>query len=156
MDWQHLFVAWGLGWWLLTAAFLAGSFALVACKRGAYFLLSLLLYLGLVQFLGNTPVLEFIEVNYPWILGLVAGFFAVSIFWFNWRWHWLTAKMRGRYNEVLGRWCHENGLKDPPPVGSARIGRAPSRSCLAFAGRRSRRGALGRRCIFLGRWRSKS
>ena len=115
MDWQHLFVAWGLGWWLLTAAFLVGSFAVVAYKRGVYFLLSVIAYLGLVQFLGNTPVLEFIESHYLWIVGLGAGFLLVSVMWFNWRWHWLTAKMRGRYNDVLSRWCHENGIADLPP-----------------------------------------
>src|SRR6516165_5441955 len=52
VDWQHLFVAWGLWWWLLTLAFLVGSFAMVAWKRGAYFLISLVVYLGLVQFLA--------------------------------------------------------------------------------------------------------
>jgi hypothetical protein len=115
VDWQHLFVAWGLGWWLLTLAFLVGSFALVTCKRGVYFLLSLIAYLALVQFLGNTPVLEFFQMHYLWIIGLVGGFLAVAIFWFNWRWHWFTSKMRGRYDDLLGRWLHEEGLQRMPP-----------------------------------------
>ena len=111
MDWQHLFVAWGLWWWLLTLAFLVGSFALVAWKRGAYFLISLVAYLGLVQFLGNTPVLEFLQSHYSWIIGLVGGFLLVAIFWFNWRWHWFTSKMRGRYDHLLSGWLQEKGLE---------------------------------------------
>jgi hypothetical protein len=115
VDWQHLFVAWGLWWWLLTLAFLAGSFALVACKRGAYFLLSVIVYLVLVQFLGNTPVLEFFRLHYLWIVGLIGGYLAVAVFWFNWRWHWFTSKMRGRYDDLLGRWLQEKGLARMPP-----------------------------------------
>jgi hypothetical protein len=115
VDWQHLFVAWGLWWWLLTLAFLACSFALVASRRGAYFLLSLLVYLVLVQFLGNTPVLDFFRLHYLWLLGLVGGYLAVAVFWFNWRWHWFTAKMRGRYDDVLGRWLQEKALAHMPP-----------------------------------------
>jgi hypothetical protein len=115
MDWERLFVPWGLGWWLLTASFVVGSFALVAYKRGAYFLLSVLVYLALVQFLGTIPVLEFLELHYPWIIGLAGGFLVISVLWFNWRWHWLTAKMRGRYNDVFERWCHENRVADLPP-----------------------------------------
>jgi hypothetical protein len=114
VDWQHIFVAWSVWWWLLTLVWLGGSFALVACKRGAYFLLSLLVYLGLVQFLGDMPVLAFSRMHYLHVLGVVGGFFAIALFWFNWRWHWLTAKMRGRYNEVFGAWCKEQGIDDLP------------------------------------------
>jgi hypothetical protein len=116
MDWQYLFVAWGLWWWLLTLAFLAGSFALVAWRRGAYFLVSLVAYLGLVQFLGDTPVLEFLQAHYTWILGLAGGFVVIAICWFNWRWHWFTSKMRGRYDELLGKWLQEKGLPRIPPA----------------------------------------
>jgi hypothetical protein len=116
MDWQHLFVVWGLWWWLLTLAFLVASFALVAWKRGAYFLISLVVYLGLVQFLGDTPVLEFLRSHYPWILGLAGGFVVMAIVWFNWRWHWFTSKMRGRYDDLLVRWLQEKGLPQMPPA----------------------------------------
>ena len=116
VDWQHLFVAWGLWWWLLTLAFLVGSFAMVAWKRGAYFLISLVAYLGLVQFLGDTPVLEFLQARFSWIIGLVGGFLVAAIFWFNWRWHWFTSKMRGRYDHLLGGWLQEKGLAEMPPA----------------------------------------
>jgi hypothetical protein len=85
VDWQHVFVAWSLWWWLLTLVFVAGSFALVASRRGVYFLLSLICYLALVQFLGNAPILEIVQAHYLWLLGLVGGFLAIAIFWFNWR-----------------------------------------------------------------------
>jgi hypothetical protein len=115
MEWEQIFVTWGLGWWILSIVWLAGSFALVAWKRGAYFLLSLVVYLGLVQFLGNTPVLAFLETHSLWVLGLAGGFIGLGILWFNWRWHWLTAKMRGRYNEVFQPWCQQKGIEDLPP-----------------------------------------
>lgn len=115
MDWQHLFVTWSIAWWLLTFALVAGSLALVACKRGAYFLLSLVVYLGLLQFTGNTPVLEFLKVHHLPIAGSLAGFLVVAIVWFNWRWHWLTSKMRGRYNDVFAVWCQCKGIHDLPP-----------------------------------------
>jgi hypothetical protein len=114
VDWQHLFVAWGILWWVLTLALVVGSFALVAFKRGAYFLLSLVVYLGLLQFLGNTPVLEFIQNHFLTIVGCGAGFLGVAVLWFNWRWHWLTSKMRGRYNEVFAAWCQRKGIQDLP------------------------------------------
>src|SRR5262249_43694069 len=109
VDWQHLFVAWGIAWWVLTLALVAGSFALVACKRGAYFLLSLVVYLGLLQFLGNTPVLEFIQKHILAIAGVGAGFLGIGVVWFNWRWHWLTGRMRNRYNEVFAAWSQRKG-----------------------------------------------
>jgi hypothetical protein len=115
VDWQHLFTTWGIAWWVLTLALLIGSIALVACKRGAYFLLSIVVYLGLLQFLGNTPVLEFVQTHFLAIAGVVAGFLGVAVVWFNWRWHWLTSKMRGRYNEVFAAWCHQKGIQDLPP-----------------------------------------
>ena len=115
MDWLHLFVVGGVWWWLLTLVFVAGSFGLVVCKRGAFFLVSLLLYLGLVQFLGDTPVLEFLGLHSLWVVGSAGGFVAGSIFWFNWRWHWFTSKARARYDDVLARWLHEKGLPGLPP-----------------------------------------
>jgi hypothetical protein len=114
VDWQHLFVAWGIAWWVLTLALVAGSFALVACKRGAYFLLSLVVYLGVLQFLGNTPVLEFVQAHFLGITGVAAGFLGIGVVWFNWRWHWLTSKMRRRYNEVFAAWCQRKGIGDLP------------------------------------------
>jgi hypothetical protein len=115
VDWQHLFVAWGIGWWVLTLALVVGSFALVAWQRGAYFLLSLAVYLGLLQFLGNTPVVEFVQMYLVPMAAAAAGFLGVGVVWFNWRWHWFTGKMRGRYNEVFAAWCHQKGIHDLPP-----------------------------------------
>src|SRR6516162_1560479 len=94
VDWQPVFVTWGLWWWLLTLAFLVGSFVLVTYRRGVYFVVSLLLYLGLVQFLGNTPVLEYLRLHYLTVFAVIGGFLAIAIVWFNWRWHWFTSKMR--------------------------------------------------------------
>ena len=115
VDWQPVFATWGLWWWLLTLVFLVGSFALVTYRRGVYFVVSLLLYLGLVQFLGNTPVLEYLRLHYLTVFAVIGGFLAIAVVWFNWRWHWFTSKMRGRYNDVLGNWLHERGLQDLPP-----------------------------------------
>jgi hypothetical protein len=115
VDWQQLFVTWSIAWWVLTLALVVGSFALVACERGAYFLLSVVLYLGLLQFLGNTPVLEFVQIHFLPITGIVAGYLAIAVVWFNWRWYWLTSKMRGRYDEVFAAWRHRKGIEDLPP-----------------------------------------
>jgi hypothetical protein len=115
VDWQQLFVAGGIAWWVLTLTLVVGSFALVACKRGAYFLLSFVVYLGLLQFLGNTPVLEFVQIHFLLIAGIVAGYLCIAVVWFNWRWHWLTSKMRGRYDEVFATWRHPKGIQDLPP-----------------------------------------
>ncbi len=49
MDWQHLFEAGSIAWWALTLALAASSLTLVVCKRGASFLLSLVVYLGLLE-----------------------------------------------------------------------------------------------------------
>jgi hypothetical protein len=116
VDWQHIFAVWSLWWWLLTLVFLAGSFTLVACKRGAYFLVSLLVYLGLLQFLGSVPILESFQLHYLTIAEVIGGFLVVAIVWFNWRWHWFTSKMRGRYDDLLGKWLHEKGLRALPPA----------------------------------------
>jgi hypothetical protein len=94
VEWQQLFVAWGIAWWVLTFALVVVSFALVACKRGAYFLLSLVVYLGLLQFLGSTPVLEFVQTHFLPVACLVAGFLGIGVVWFNWRWHTWTSSLR--------------------------------------------------------------
>jgi hypothetical protein len=114
VDWQHIFVAWGLWWWLLTVLVVIGGFCLVVYERGALFLLSLIVYLGLVQFLGNTPVLDVFQHQWQWVLAAVVGFVAISILWFNWRWHWFTSKMRARYDDVLGQWLDSKGLDALP------------------------------------------
>jgi hypothetical protein len=116
VDWQHFFAVWGLAWWGLTLVFLLGGLTLVYAQRGAYFLISVVLYLAVVQVMGDVPVIESIRQNPFFTLGLASIWGGVAVLWFNCRWYWLTARMKGRYDEVFHAWLEAKGLEDLPAL----------------------------------------
>jgi hypothetical protein len=109
----ELFILWSFPFWLLLLAEFAFLFWAVSCRRGVFALLSLVVFVALVQFFGNIPVLQWLWEN-PWTAVAGLGVWLVaSVPWAFTKWWLYVTNNSNRYDEILGDYrAQKPGLPD--------------------------------------------
>lgn len=110
----ELFILWSFPFWILLLAEFAFLFWAVSCRRGVFALLSLVLFVALVQFFGDIPVLQWLWNN-PWTaaVGLVV-WLVVSVPWAFTKWWLFVTNNSNRYDEILRDYRAQEGKGELP------------------------------------------
>src|SRR5262249_48149703 len=83
-------------------------------RRGLAALLSLVLFVGLIQFLGGVPVLQTVWHEPLTAVAILGAWLAASVPWAFAKWWLFVTNNSNRYDEILADYRNEPGKADLP------------------------------------------